>query len=345
VRPVSIKACLLLFTVCWLAMPSGTEAQIGGGNNSVKLTGTVFSKPGNRPIDRAMIRLTDPGGNLIQQSATNDSGEFAFRDLARGRYVLEVEAIGYERAEIHVDLSFMSEKGIAVELGPEKKETPDVTPAGKIVSAHEMSMPQFARELVSSGREKLYTEKKTQESLADFERAVAKAPGYYEAYYEMAMAQAQLGRTQDAEESFRKSIEVSGDKYGDASIGLGTLLFEKGRTKEAELDLGRGVQLNPNSWLGHFQLGKIELSENRLDDAQKSAELAKTLAPNAPIIYRLLANIHMKQGDYPALLQDLDSYIKLDPDSPAGLRARELRAQVLQKIENQSSNTQSPRTP
>lgn len=345
VRPVSAKVCILLLTVGWFAMPSSTVAQMGGGSNSVKLTGTVFSNPGNRPIDHAMVRLTDPGGNLIQRSATNDSGEFAFRDIVRGRYHLEVEAIGYEPAEIQVDLSFMSEKGIVVELRPEKKETPEVTNVGRIVSAHEMNMPQFARELVSTGREKLYTEKKPQESLKDFERAVAKAPDYYEAYYEMAMAQVQLGRPQDAEKSFRKSIEVSGDKYGDASIGLGTLLFEKGETNEAELDVGRGVKLSPNSWLGHFELGKIELSKNRLDDARKSAELARSLAPNAPIIYRLLANIHVKQGDYPALLQDLDNYIELDPDSPAGLRAKQLRAQVSQKIENQGSNTKSPRTP
>lgn len=340
---VSIKASLLLFAMSWLATPSNTEAQSGG--NRVKLSGTVLSIPGNRPIEHAMVRLTDPGGNLIQLGATNDSGDFGFRDIIRGVYILEVDAMGYQVRQIHVDLSFMSEKGITVELIPEKKDTPEAAPAGKIVSAHEMSMPQTARGLVSSGREKLYTERKPQESLGDFERAVGRAPDYYEAYYEMGMAQVQLGRMQDAEKSFRKSVEVSGDKFGDADIGLGTLLFEKGSTKEGEQELRHGVELNPNAWLGHYELGKIELSENRLNDARKSAEQAKSLAPNTPIIYRLLANIDMKRKDDPALLQDLDTYIQLDPDSPAGIRAKELRAQVLQRIENQRSNAASSRTP
>jgi hypothetical protein len=50
------------------------------------------------------------------------------------------------------------------------------------------------------------------------------------------------------------------------------------------------------------------------------------------MIYRLLSNIHLQQKDYPALLEDLDAYVKLDPDSPAGARAKEIRDQVQQKI-------------
>jgi regulator of sirC expression with transglutaminase-like and TPR domain len=46
----------------------------------------------------------------------------------------------------------------------------------------------------------------------------------------------------------------------------------------------------------------------------------------------LLSNIHLQQKDYPALLQDIDQYLKLDPDSPAGVRAKELREQVQQKM-------------
>jgi hypothetical protein len=42
--------------------------------------------------------------------------------------------------------------------------------------------------------------------------------------------------------------------------------------------------------------------------------------------------VHLNERNYAALLQDLDAYIKLDPDSPAGLRAKELRTQVAQKV-------------
>ncbi len=46
-------------------------------------------------------------------------------------------------------------------------------------------MPKAARDLVDSGKEKLYAGKNPQKALSDFESAVAKAPGYYEAYYQI----------------------------------------------------------------------------------------------------------------------------------------------------------------
>jgi predicted Zn-dependent protease len=74
------------------------------------------------------------------------------------------------------------------------------------------------------------------------------------------------------------------------------------------------------------------LNDKRVSEAQSSAERARQLAPNAPVVYRLLSNIHLLEKDYAALLQDIDEYLKLDPDSPAGVRARELREQVQQKM-------------
>jgi Tfp pilus assembly protein PilF len=297
----------------------------------------VFSAVDNKPIERAEIRLCDPGGAQIEQSSTTDSGQFAFRGIERGRYVLTVEAVGYQREELHVDLSFMSEKGVVIQLKPVNQDPPSTEDSGPTVSAHEMSMPREARELVSSGRAKLYIRKDPQASLGDFTRALAKAPGYYEAHYETGMAQIQLGRVDDAEKNFRESIKLSGDTYGDGEVALGTLLVEKGKESEGEKALRNGVGLNPNSWMGYFELGKLEFNQNRLDDARKSAEQARSLAPSAPVTYRLLANIHLKQQDYRAVLEDIDVYVKLDPNSPASTRARQMREEIVRKISGQNA--------
>jgi lipoprotein NlpI len=74
------------------------------------------------------------------------------------------------------------------------------------------------------------------------------------------------------------------------------------------------------------------LNQKNFADAGKAAEQARSLAPASPIVYRLLSNVHLNEKNYSALLLDLDAYIKLDPDSPAGIRARELRTQVAQKV-------------
>jgi tetratricopeptide (TPR) repeat protein len=109
-------------------------------------------------------------------------------------------------------------------------------------------------------------------------------------------------------------------------------MIDKSDYASAEKAIRRGIELNPNLWLGHYELGRAFLYEKKLSDAQNSAEQARMLAPSAPIVYRLLSNIHLQKKDYVALLQDLDMYLKLDSDSPAGLRAKQLREQVQQKI-------------
>jgi hypothetical protein len=57
--------------------------------------------------------------------------------------------------------------------------------------------------------------------------------------------------------------------------------------------------------------------------------------PNAPSIYRLLANVHMREKDYPALLEDIDTYLKIDPNGAAGAHAQEMRAEVIRKIQDE----------
>jgi len=71
-------------------------------------------------------------------------------------------------------------------------------------------------------------------------------------------------------------------------------------------------------WLGHYELGRALLNQNRLPEALAAAEEAQRFAPKALLVYRLLSNIHRLQQNYPALLADLNAYIDLDPDSPAG---------------------------
>ena len=321
------RICIAIFALATIfVVPQNLFAQ-----QSVSLAGTIYSEATKRPVQQASLRLCDPAGNMLDQMVTTDSGEFAFRQLHHAEYILTVTATGYQPYDLHVDLSFTSDRGISIYLNPNPGDPAAPSPAGS-VSAHEMSMPQNARDLLSSGEKKLYFDKNPQAGLADFQQAVSIAPGFYEVYYQIGMAYLTLGTRDDAEKSFRKSIEVSNDKYGEPVIGLASFLIDTGDLAQSEKMTRHGLELSPNSWFGHYQLGRILFNENKIEDAQKSAEQARSLDPNAAIVYRLLSNIHISQKNYPALIQDLDAYIKLDPDSPAGVRAKEIRKQVEEKI-------------
>jgi cytochrome c-type biogenesis protein CcmH/NrfG len=53
--------------------------------------------------------------------------------------------------------------------------------------------------------------------------------------------------------------------------------------------------------MGHYELGRALFYQNRVADALKCAERARALQPNAPVLYRLLANIHLSQHNDSAL--------------------------------------------
>jgi tetratricopeptide (TPR) repeat protein len=327
----------------WLILPATILAQrMGGGggdSNRRHLSGTVYLE-NNRPADHVTVELHSTSGSMIAPGITSASGSFEFYDLASATYTLAVNQQGYQPIEVPVDLSLTSSNGVTIYLKPLANNSPSAAPHST-VSTHELSMPQKARDLMESGKKKL-RDKDSQGALDDFQQAVSTAPDYYEAHYQVALAYLTMGKAEDAEKSFRKSIEVSGDKYGEADVGLGKVLLDKGNAVDAEKTLRHGVELNPNSSRGFYELGRAQLNNKEIPDAEKSAEQARSLAPDYLAVYRLLANIHVQEKNYPALLQDLDAYIKLDPDSAAGARAKQMRAEIQQKIAAQTSAETKP---
>jgi tetratricopeptide (TPR) repeat protein len=293
------------------------------------LSGTIFSDGTNQRIAHADTILCADGGLPLQQSTASDSGDFSFQGLRAGNYLLRVQASGFESAELHIDLSLASEHGLSVHLKRARTATP---PEGKTISAHELAIPEAARDLFDSGKRKLYTEKNAGAALKDFQSATKKAATFYEAYYLEGMAYLSLKNSAEAERHFRKSVELSEKKYGDADIALGTLLLHRGEIKEGETLLREGLAWNPRCWPGQFELGELELTRGHVDEALAAAKEATELAPRQPVVYRLLAVIHLRQKNYPELLTDLDAYLQLDPDSPSGQRAKELRAEAQKQI-------------
>jgi hypothetical protein len=339
--------CLYLFVclLCSAAVPQSARAfQVGAGGFEV--SGTVFFTESNRPAENVSVVLREAGGVQRGQVVTDTGGRFSFGIVNRGSYEVVINLTGYEPSSTAVSVENGGGRGSIIYLqrsadGHSAKKPSEQSGSAGSVSAHELSMPKKARELMYSGKQKIFYGKDVQGALADFQSAVAIAPDYYEAYYQIAMTLLEVGKKDEAEMNFRKSIELSKDKYGEPVIGMGTMLIDKGDDAGGEKMILHGLELSPNFWLGYYELGRAYLAENRLADAKKAGEQARSLMPNAAIVYRLLANIHMREKDYQALLVDIDTYVKLDPDSPAGAHAKQMRAEVVQKIQDEKVVTEN----
>jgi len=297
------------------------------------ISGRAYDGQTQQILSRVEVTLRGSTGVMQAQVVTNESGRFDFSGLARGNYQLEARMNGYEPYSSAISVGGGETRGMTIYL---KRFTANQdTSNGAIVSAHELSMPKKARDLMYSGKQKIYYGKNLDGGLKDFEDAIAIAPDYYEAYYQIGMTYLELAKRADAENNFRKSMELSKNTYGEPVIGMGTILLDNADNAGGEKMIRRGLELSPNFWLGYYELGRACLAENQLPEAKKAGEQARSLMPSAPITYRLLANVHMREKDYPALLEDIDAYLKIDPNSPAGAHAKEMRAEVIQKIRDE----------
>src|SRR5215472_9274653 len=310
---------------------TGFAGPVASPEPLANLVGVVYSEATNDRIGHASVWLCDDGGNRLKETITHDDGEFAFPGLHVGAYILKVSANGYAALELNVNVDFSSSAGVSVFLRPEVKASKE-TPLRPSVSAHELSMPADARRLADNGRKKLYAENDPQAALHELKNAVAKAPDYYEAYYQMGVAYLSLKDSVHAEENLKKSVDLSEKSYPDAVLALAILYLSSHDARQGEPLLRRALELNPNSWIACYELGKLELYRMHLPAALDSAQKAQSLAPDQPKVYRLLSLIHLRQQNYPAAIADLDAYIRLDPDSPDGKTAKEIRADLRRRV-------------
>lgn len=324
-----LRTFLPLFTFL-AALAAGPAS--AAANPSANLNGVVYSEATNQRVPHASVWLCDDGGNRLLEAVTSENGEFSFPGLHAGAYILKITASGFVPLEMNVEVNFGTEHGISVFLKPGGKSQRE-QPSDPSISAHELSMPAAARKLMDSGKKKLYAGNNAEGALRDLEAAVAKAPDYYEAYYQMGMACLSLQKPTDAEKYLRTSVSLSNQTYPDAVLALAVLFLGRHDSADGEPLLRRGLELNPNSWVGYYELGKLELYRMHLEPALDAAQRAESLAPQQPKVYRLLSLIHLRQKNYQAALADLDSYIRLDPDSPEGHTAKQIRSDTQRQVD------------
>jgi tetratricopeptide (TPR) repeat protein len=112
-----------------------------------------------------------------------------------------------------------------------------------------------------------------------FTSLVARRPQDATVYAGLANAQAGLGRPEDAELSYRKSIDVE-PAYWGAHMQLGSFLFSSGRAEEAVIAFRKAVELAPGNASVYSNLGGALFLALRLDEAAATFEKSLAIEPS-----------------------------------------------------------------
>ena len=333
---------LLSLAFAWGPASSAAEKpQIPGGPHDLIISGTVRRDDTDEPVSGVRLQLLTAAGNVAHSSIlTGDSGDFSFGQFPPGRYEIVAERDGYQPARIEVEVTRYDQPNLIVRL---RKQLVAPNPSGDVTTAHQLAIPQKARTVFEKGVAKADSRGDYKGAVLDFERAISIYPGYYEAYAELGTAYVRLKDFATAEKALRQSVEMSAQKYVPPMMLLSMLLNDQNRSGEAEPLARQVIAVDPAAWRGQYELSRAELALRRLPEAEASAYAARDLKPENPDIYLLLSEIHRHTQNPGALLQDIDSYLKLAPQGPAAPQVRKLREQLVKFMESQAKSTSIPR--
>jgi tetratricopeptide (TPR) repeat protein len=324
-RSFALNLALIAWTPIAGAQSSHFDRMAAG-----RISGTVLLKANNRPASHVAVKLKSHAVGIFRSTLTDFEGHFEIQSLPPSTYEIVVDEPGYEPAEARTQLDGSYTQLV---LYLKSSNSPQIPRDSFTVSARELKIPGKARREYEKGLVCL-AKKDIAESLSHFTKATEAFPDYYEAHYHVGVAETKLGHRQDAMRAFQKAIDLSGGKYAWAEFGFGYLLYLEGKPEEAVTIVQKGLEVDESSTAGYLILGMALLRLNRLEEAQSSAREALLRNPNLAQAHLVLADAYARRHEYRAQLQDLDAYLKLEPngeESEQVRQAREVVARILAK--------------
>ena len=321
---VFLAFALLASGVAVRAQDAGTQKT--DAQALAMISGTVYL-PGGLPASQVAVSLKSHDAGVFRSLLTDYDGNFLVTGVSAGTYEVSVEEQGYQSYRSTAEFDGSS---LQLELHLSAIAAPPVPANAYTISIRELHIPGKAQNEYRKGLERL--EKKDQRgSLGHFIKAVQLFPGYFEALYHQGIVQTNLGQLEKAMQVFQKAVVVSGGHYAKAVFGVGYLHYLQGNPAQAETTIRRGLEIDPNSPDGYVILGMTLLRLNRPEEAEKSAREALLRDPNTANAYLVLADSCARRQNYREQIQDLDTYLRLDPHGAASQRATEVR-EVAQRI-------------
>lgn len=294
-----------------------------GGNNSI--IGTVFG-PSGRPLQqRVNIRLsTMTRGDRV--FTTNENGAFAFRGLPRGSYTIIIDReVEYKPFTTSVDVIQTSSGGrptptvVTVNIRLEHK---DRNKAG-IVNAELLSVSPKALMHYNQGVEE--SEKGNREAAIEaFKQAIAENPSFTMAFNELGVQYLKLDRLEEADQAFQSALKIDPNSFPSlTNRGLAQVMMK--RYGEAVPILRKALKENDQSAVCHYLLGQALANLGLFDEAEKelvvSLKLGKDKMKEA---HRVLAIIYSSRGAKKQAAKELETYLKLAPDTPDAEQLKEM---------------------
>ncbi len=163
----------------------------------------------------------------------------------------------------------------------------------------------------------LARERKLDEAIPQFRKALRMAPGDARGHYQLALALDRHGDTEEAIAEFRKALEADPTSfYAPTTRGdLALVLARTGRFDEAIENYSKALEDNPADALARSGLATVLSALGRWDEAAKNAEVALQIDPNLPGAHNTLGVALARAGKLAEAVAHLRRSVELSPES------------------------------
>jgi Flp pilus assembly protein TadD len=290
------------FTTACLAAAAAVLLASAAAAQSTMIKGKVLDKEG-KPVQGAAIVIEFKGGvNRKFQTKSDRRGEFVQLLTESGEYQVTVtaEGIGSQSAPVRVRLGQAADVNIVL------------APGGGAGDPKAAELRKSFEEGVAASRAGDHDA-----AIAKFNAAAAVLPTCADCYYNIGVSYLQKKDEKQAEDAFKKALELKPD-YADAATALATLynnqkrfdeaaamgakaaasgggagagsadavynqgiiLWNQGKIAEAKVRFEEALKADPNHADSHYQMGMALLNEGKLPDAVGMFEKYLSLAPS-----------------------------------------------------------------
>ncbi len=299
-----------------------------------RITGYVRDSASGQPLTSVKVEVSPLGSGVSEiYVTTGTDGQFRIAGVQDGNYDLVINEKGYKPYREHITLANGNYLNLIVRL--DAAELAAEMP-GAVLSAHELTVPQKARDLYAKGIA-LKAKPDYAAALEQFRKAIKAYPTYYEAYAEAGVAEVNLNQLDAAQQDLQKSIDMSESKYPLAMFYMAGL-FNNKRAFDDALTVGKkGNAIDENAWRGNFEIARALIGLKRGDEALPYAKKAVAGAPDNPQMYVVLMNANLGAHDYAAALAAIDAFLKLNGTGQQADQVRHLRDQVQAAAQKQAA--------
>jgi Flp pilus assembly protein TadD len=310
----------------------------------MKISGRLMAN--GRLPQPLVVRLEGQSAEPVAYVSSAEDGEFDFPvlklDINQLYYiVVKIEGFKPVRETLNIGRETVFSPRITIFLEPEVADSAGDTKAGAVVNVKQLTskIPDKAIDEYKKAR-KDSAEGNYTRAGEHLEHALQLAPDYYEAQNSLGVQYMLTQRFRDAERAFERA-QVLNPLTDEPLINLGSLYYREGQIqsnsskdeadatyRKAVVFLLEAIRKNPRSATAHQYLGAALYKTGFYDQAEPVLREALKLDSELTEAELMLVNVYIGQNRLTETLQQIDSFLKKNPQSTQRVPLETLRQQI-----------------